>query len=161
MKTNTIKHLLIIAICLLGNTSYAQNSKNMKENKMLMKSITPNLMVADVDKTIEFYEEKLGLKLTQFAPEKKPYFWAALKRDNLEIMLQDVTSLTGEYQVLKGKEIGGSLSFFIRMNGVKEFYEEIKDKVNVISKLHTQPYTSAEFAIQDCNGYILTFAEVD
>ena len=101
--------------------------------------------------------------LSFFLPkhQKKPYFWAAFSKDEITIMIQEKSSIVSQYKSLENKEIGGTFTLFIQMFNVKEYYEQISDKVKIVSEIHTQPYSSAEFAIKDCNGYILTFAEMD
>lgn len=55
---------------------------------------------------------------------------------------------------------GGVWDAYIRMEGVKELYEAIKDKVEIKLALRRQPYGEWEFEVQDSNGYILVFSEL-
>ena len=45
------------------------------------------------------------------------------------------------------------------MEGVKQFYEQVKDRVEIRMPLRRQPYGDWEFEIQDPNGYVLVFSE--
>ena len=45
------------------------------------------------------------------------------------------------------------------MESVVEYYESIKDKVQVIVELTDVPFP--QFAIKDINGYILLFGQLD
>jgi len=128
---------------------------------MELQEMTPNMMVTDVNKTVDFYEKVLGFKLVNSVPEKGSFDWAYVKRDNVGLMFQQKNNIIEEYPSLKGRDVGGALTFFIEMVGVHDFYIKIKEKVTIVRDLQPKPYTSAEFAIQDCNGYILTFAESD
>ncbi|NIR52324.1 bleomycin resistance family protein, partial [candidate division KSB1 bacterium] len=67
--------------------------------------------------------------------------------------------ITEELPELGEQEIGGTLAFFIQVQDIHDLYEQIKNRVNVITEMHTTFYKMHEFAIRDCNGYILTFAE--
>jgi len=55
-------------------------------------------------------------------------------------------------------KLGGSFDIFIEMEGVAEYYETIKDKVQVIVELTDVPFE--QFAIKDLNGYILLFGQL-
>jgi uncharacterized glyoxalase superfamily protein PhnB len=46
------------------------------------------------------------------------------------------------------------------MQGVNEFYESIKDKVEIRRPLQKQPYGDSEFEVKDPNGYVLVFSEL-
>ncbi|HYU73050.1 MAG TPA: VOC family protein [Ktedonobacteraceae bacterium] len=124
-----------------------------------LKKLTPNIMVEDVNRTIQFYKETLGFELLTSVPEKGQFDWAMMKRDGVEIMFQARASLGEEIPALQQKEIGGALTFYIDIEGVEELHAILKDKVTIVQEMHTTFYGAQEFAIQDCNGYILTFAE--
>lgn len=55
--------------------------------------------------------------------------------------------------------IGGSLTFYAEVTGLKELYEQLKDKVEIVQDWHTTFYGTQEFAFKDCNGYIIAFSE--
>jgi len=124
-----------------------------------LKKLTPNLMVEDVNRTTTFYKDVLGFELLATQPESGQFDWAMMKRNDVEMMFQARASLTGELPLFKHKAIGGSLTFYIDIDGVEGLYANLKDKVTIVQNMHTTFYGAQEFAIQDCNGYILTFAE--
>jgi len=126
---------------------------------MMLKKLTPNLMVEDVNQTVQFYTEVLNFILDQTVPEASPFDWASMKSGDVEIMLQSRSSLAGDIPALKDSKIGGSLTFFIQMQGLQELYERVKGKTTIVQDLHTTFYGTREFSILDCNGYILAFAE--
>jgi uncharacterized glyoxalase superfamily protein PhnB len=124
-----------------------------------LKKLTPNLMVEDVNRTIAFYKDILGFELLATQPESGQFDWAMMKRNDVEMMFQARASLTGELPLFEGKAIDGSLTFFVEVEDVKGLYTNLKDKVTIVQDMHATFYGAQEFAIQDCNGYILTFAE--
>ena len=137
---------------------------------MLLKKLTPNLMVEDVNRTVAFYNNVLGFELVMAVPENsqevlialprdKQLIYAMLKCGNIEIMFQAKDSLAGDMPVFKDREVGGSLTFYIEVENIAALYSKLKEKVSVIKELHTTFYGMREFYIQDCNGYILGFAE--
>lgn len=54
---------------------------------------------------------------------------------------------------------GGVWNAYFEIEGVKDFYELIKDKVEIIKPLRRQPYGRWEFEVKDFNGYVLVFSE--
>ena len=119
--------------------------------------VAPAFLVADVGATISWYETELGFTSYPF-PEKPPYVFASVSRDGIEIMFQRLEA----YQKpdLHRLRDGGVWDAYIRMEGVKEFYEAIKDKVEIKMSLRQQPYGDWEFEVKDLNGYILVFSEL-
>jgi uncharacterized glyoxalase superfamily protein PhnB len=121
-----------------------------------MDAISPCFPVPDVGATIRWYEEHLGFQGDPF-PEKEPFVFAMLTRDGIEIMLQ----LVDGYQKpdLYASRAGGVWSAYIRMEGVTEFYESVREEVEILQPLRQQPYGTWEFEVKDLNGYILVFSE--
>ena len=124
-----------------------------------LKKLTPNIMVEDVNRTTTFYKEILGFELLASVPEEGQFAWAMMKRDGVEMMFQARVSLEEEIPALKQREIGGALTFYIEVEDVKGLYTRLKESVTIVQDMHTTFYGAQEFAIQDCNGLILSFAE--
>ena len=135
-----------------------------------MKKLAPNLMVEDVNSTVEFYRDVLGFEFVMCVIEEiqeimtswqkdRPLDYAMMKCGDVEIMFQGKRGLSEALPVLRDKEIGGTLTLYMEIEGVQELYGRIKDKVTVVKDLHTTFYGMQEFYVRDCNGYILTFAE--
>jgi uncharacterized glyoxalase superfamily protein PhnB len=73
-------------------------------------------------------------------------------------MFQTFESLGTELPTVS-RQKGGSLLLYIQTNEIRKFFDQIKDKVNVIKELEKTFYGATEFSIEDNNGYLLTFAE--
>jgi uncharacterized glyoxalase superfamily protein PhnB len=116
-------------------------------------------MVEDVNRTVAFYQEVLGFELLTSVPEEGQLAWAMLKRGGVELMFQARGSLTEELPGFRGKDIGGTFNLYIDVEDIQGLYAAIRDKVTVVVDMHTTFYGAHEIAIEDCNGYILTFAE--
>jgi uncharacterized glyoxalase superfamily protein PhnB len=125
----------------------------------MLKKMTPNLMVEYVNRTIEFYTNVLGFELLMTVPEEGQFDWAMMKRDNVEIMFQARSSLGGDLPHLADVPIGGSLTFYTEVTGLKQLYEQLKGQVKIVQDWHATFYGTQEFAFRDCNGYIIAFSE--
>ena len=137
---------------------------------MKFKKLTPNMMVNNVRESVVFYTNILGFSLNMVVPEDsktidnelkpgKNYVYAMVSRDDVYIMLMNKDAFGEDLPMLKGTFIGASVSFYCDVDNIKEVYNSLKDKVNIIVNLHTTWYGMQEFYIKDCNGYILGFAE--
>ena len=120
-------------------------------------SAAPCFAVANVGETIRWYEELLGFRGHRFPPHE-PHAFGILVRDQIEIMLQRVA----DYQKpdLYSTREGGVWDAYIRMRGVREFYDSIKDRVEILMPLQKQFYGDWEFEVKDLNGYVLVFSEL-
>lgn len=119
-------------------------------------SSVPCFPVADVGATIRWYEDHLGFKGDPF-PDSEPYVFGILFRDHVEIMLQQLEGY--EKPDLYSQRSGGIWDAYIRMDGLREFYESARERVDVIRHLERMPYQQWEFEVRDLNGYVLVFSE--
>lgn len=125
----------------------------------MLKNLTPNLMVHDVNQTIAYYEKNFGAEVVNTVPDEGALNWAMIKMDDVMLMFQSTTSLEEDISVLKGLEPGGGLTFFVQMSGVQELHDRIKNDVEIVDAMRETFYGMKEFTIRDLNGYFLTFAE--
>lgn len=124
-----------------------------------MAALTPNLMVRSVDETVRFYKDFMGFEVRLAVPNDGPLVWASVQRDNIALMFQERNNLVGEYPTLEDRQENAGFTLFIQVSHIEEFYEKLKNRVTFAKDLGTTFYGMKEFAIEDCNGVILTFAE--
>jgi len=123
-----------------------------------MESLSPNIFVNDMKATIAFYKV-IGFKITMSVPEVGDNFvWVNMVNGNVTLMFQTFESLGDELPEISRND-GGSLLLYINLKNIKQFFNEVKDKVTVLKGLETTFYGATEFSIKDNNGYVLTFAE--
>lgn len=126
---------------------------------MTLESITPNLMVQNVNQTIAFYTELLGFTLIDTNPESGEFEWAYVMHNKVGLMFQQESSLKAEYPELNDVHGNSALTLYIRVQNIQELYSTLQNKVNVVKPMNTTFYGTEEFAIMDINGFILTFSE--
>jgi len=126
----------------------------------MYKSLTPNIMVPDVNATVKWYQDNFNFSLTnQKGSLDKPLEWAVVSADNVQIFFQQTKSLTKELPLLEGKKIGASLTLYIKVQDVQSLYESVKEEVEIVKDMRETFYGAKEFAVKDLNGYIVVFAE--
>jgi len=122
-----------------------------------MESVSPNVFVNDINATIEFYKT-LGFSVTMTVPEQGDLVWAMMTCGDVSFMFQTFASLGDGLPDVRRQD-GGSLLFYIKLKGIRAFFERVKGKVTVLQGLEKTFYGATEFSIRDVNGFILTFAE--
>jgi len=124
--------------------------------------LTPNLLVANVERSRSFYIDVLGFERGMTVPEQSPFVFAAVTSGAVEIFLNDAATAIKEYPLFADKPIGASGTLFIELDGsgtIDAFHDRITSKVTVTMPLVTQFYGLREFAITDPDGYVITFAQ--
>jgi len=124
-----------------------------------LKRLTPNLLVANVERSLAFYTEILGFERGMTVPEQSPFVFAQVTSGSIEIFLNDAAGAVKEYPVLAGKPLGTSGTMFVEVEGIRELHAELAPKVTIVMPLITQWYGTMEFVIADPDGYLITFAE--
>jgi uncharacterized glyoxalase superfamily protein PhnB len=120
-------------------------------------SINPCFVVADVGATLRWYETELGFSGDPF-PESEPFVFAILRRDEVEIFLMRIADYSKPD--LYDRRSGGVWDAYLRISGLKDLYNKVKDRIDIKRPLHRQPYGLSEFEVRDPNGYILVFSEL-
>jgi uncharacterized glyoxalase superfamily protein PhnB len=126
---------------------------------MEYKDLMPNLMVKDVNKTVDFYKNILGFNILQTVPESGNFVFAIANAGGVLISFQEENSIKDEYPQLNSFAQGGGITLYIHITDVNELFERIKNKAKIAKELHKTFYGSTDFAVEDCNGYILTFSQ--
>jgi len=125
----------------------------------MLKKMTPNLIVDDVNATIEWYQNVLGcFEIILTDPESGKFDWAMMACEDVEIMFQSKESIERSLN-FDCSRVGCNAIMYIEMEYLKGFRNRIMDKVDILKDIHTTSYGIQELAIKDCNGYILVFAE--
>lgn len=135
-----------------------------------MKKMTPNLAVANVSETVQYYQNHLGFALTAAVPESqdgvdqqiiegKSYVFAMMKSGDVEIMFQRIDSFVHDVELADDERIGASVSFYAEVEGITELHASLKAKGLKPTEIKTTWYGANEFYLKDLNGYILGFSE--
>jgi uncharacterized glyoxalase superfamily protein PhnB len=122
--------------------------------------LTPNLVVASVERSLAFYVETLGFSRGMTVPDESPFVFASVTSGPVEIFFNDAAAAINEYPAFAGRPIGATGTLFIEMDGgVDALHDRLKPAVKIVMPLVTQFYGMREFAIEDPDGYVITLAE--
>jgi lactoylglutathione lyase len=131
----------------------------MSLQKLAATKLTPNLIVSRVERSLAFYEDVLGFSRGMTVPEEPPFVFASVTSGPVEIFFNDRSAVTRESPQVTGLSFGGGNSMFIEVDGVDALHDGIQSRVKVIMPIVSQWYGMREFAIEDPDGYVITFAE--
>jgi uncharacterized glyoxalase superfamily protein PhnB len=123
------------------------------------KKLTPNLVVASVERSLAFYVNTLGFERGMTVPDASPFVFASVTSGPVEMFFNDAAAAVKEYPAFSGKPIGATGTLFIEVDGVDALHDRLKSTVKIVMPLVTQFYGTREFAIEDPDGYVVTFAE--
>jgi lactoylglutathione lyase len=123
------------------------------------KKLTPNLLVASVERSLAFYVDTLGFARGMTVPEQSPFVFASVTGDTIEIFFNDAAAAIKEYPAFAGKPIGATGTLFIEVEGIDALHDRLRPSVKVVMPIVNQFYGMREFAIEDPDGYVITFAE--
>lgn len=126
---------------------------------MEMNSLVPVLMVENVKQSVGFYESVLGFEAFVAVPNHDVPEFCIIRRDDISLMLQQRNSLAKEVPFFHNQPIGATCTFYIKVDDIQPLYEDLKDKVTLVSDLAETFYHSTEFSIIDDSGYVLVFAQ--
>jgi uncharacterized glyoxalase superfamily protein PhnB len=123
----------------------------------IYKSITPNLVVSDIDRSTSFYRDALGFSVVTTVPDTAPFAFVMLVRDGINLFLNSAASAHEEgYAVEVGR---GGVAMYIMVEGIGAFWKEMQARAPIAMALKTQFYGITEFSVTDPDGYYITFAE--
>ncbi len=112
--------------------------------------------VADVGKSLEFYEQKLGFECEYSAGT--PAQFAICSRDGRTVMFRRVA----EPELITPNEMqGGTWDAFFWVDDAGALHAEFAKKAVTIvyGPLIQELYNMKEFAVRDCDGHVLGFGQ--
>jgi lactoylglutathione lyase len=126
---------------------------------MQIKRLTPNLVVRNVEASLAFYREVLGLEKTISVPEQSPYVFAAVSNGPVEVFFNDQKTVAAEYPLLAAT-IGGSLTLYMEVDRLQAVLDRVqKAGAKVSMPVTEQFYGMQEFAFEDTDGYTITISQ--
>ena len=122
-------------------------------------SVTPNLIVQDIDRATTFYRDVLGFTVKTTVPDAAPFVFVWLERDGIPVFLNDPAAVEKDMPGARARMPGGTATLFFVLSDVDAYHEVVAPRAKVVMPLKTQFYGMREFAVEDPDGHILTFAQ--
>ena len=117
--------------------------------------IAPQFLVDDLDRAIAFYRDRLGFVL-DFTYQS---FYAGVSRDGFAIHLKQAPKLAADRAHRKQNE---HLDAYISVSGIRALFSELQMRgAEAIKPLEERPWACLDFYVEDPDGYILCFSEMN
>lgn len=117
-----------------------------------IKKMSPQLLVADIDRSVEFYTGKLGFDV-DFRYDD---FYVGIIKDGYSIHLKMSKPSIEESENRRNNE---DLNIVFSVAGIEGLYEVLSNKsVEFVQSLRDMPY-GKEFYVADPDGNIIAFLE--
>jgi uncharacterized glyoxalase superfamily protein PhnB len=125
------------------------------------RKLTPNLIVADVGRSLAFYTNVLRFTRGITVPEQAPFVFGSVVSGGVEIFFNEKQTATKEFPILAAQPIGmsGTMYLEVEPGTIERLHEQLQPAVPMVMPFVTQWYGVKEFAIADPDGYLITFAE--
>ena len=132
---------------------------------MKLQDVTPNLIVADIDRSTAFYRDVLGFSIVTTVPDAAPFVFVWLQRDNVHVFLNARAGAAEDLPDFAARPIGGTNSLYMLVeadsvdDGIDALFREVEGRARVVMPLKTQFFGMREFGIEDPDGYLVLFAQ--
>jgi len=107
-------------------------------------SLTLLLHCKSLPATCEFYRDALGFKV------------GTTLNNTATVSLNGSSLIFTDSDLWKSAGCG-SFTIYIAVTDIGRYFEAVKDKLEVAWPLQEMSYGSREFAVKDCNGYLVAF----
>ncbi len=127
---------------------------------MKLQKLTPNLVVRNVEASMDFYCRVLGFQRGQTVPEQAPYIFGIVTHGAVEIFFNDQKVVAADHPALGNRPVGGALTLYIEVQGIDELFKTVQQHgAKITMPMKDQFYGMREFGMEDPEGWEITFAE--
>ncbi len=117
-------------------------------------SLSPDLFVSDIERSVAFYKEALGLEELDRAAGADGPFFSMLGRDGFRIMMESPKSPgTQEMQKRHGGRPRATVLFFVTVDDLGPEEKRLQAAGIRYEGPTTQPYGMRELSFEDPDGY--------
>ncbi len=117
-----------------------------------LKKMSPQLLVSDLEQSLNFYMGKLGFNLAF----RYQNFYAAIGKDPFSIHLKLGKPLLKERMQKRNNQ---DIDLTFSVDDIEDLYLKVlAESIEIVQPLRNMPYAK-EFYISDPDGYILAFIE--
>jgi uncharacterized glyoxalase superfamily protein PhnB len=123
-----------------------------------IQKITTVLAVESVEPSLEFWQRRLGFECTVTVPHENAVGFALLVKDNVEVMLQSVSSILADLGASTGEVNGRSAALFIEVADLSAVEAALADYPIEMPR-RTTFYGMHEIGVREPGGHFVVFAQ--
>lgn len=128
---------------------------------MSVNQVILELMVHNVDETIDFYQNALDFELEACEKDGDDRtYWAKMSYNGFMISFKEAERLKDEVVFMRDVSVGSSTALCIQLGedeSLESYYQELETKFRLLDHPHLTPCGATQFSMRDNNGYVLTF----
>jgi uncharacterized glyoxalase superfamily protein PhnB len=118
----------------------------------VVRQLRPLLAVSDIQRSVEYYRDRLGFALTGQAENEGKLFWCSMERGGSAIMLQQAEDEDGPAE---GR--GRGISFYFDCDDADVVYAELTSRGLHLSPPTIAYYGMKQVVVPEPDGYYLCF----
>jgi catechol 2,3-dioxygenase-like lactoylglutathione lyase family enzyme len=122
---------------------------------MHLDRVAPLIVVDDITATIAFYRDLLDFAIVTAIPNAGSPTWVLMRNGAVEVMFQTRHGIPESQR----PPYWTGLSLHFDGTGIRQKYELLKNRVQIVRHLAPTLNGMLEFWMRDCNGHMLIFAE--
>jgi catechol 2,3-dioxygenase-like lactoylglutathione lyase family enzyme len=122
-----------------------------------MPAIIPELMVKDIQTSVDFYKDVLGFSVNELNPNPREPVFAELAFEDSILKLYQETEWKKEFPKFAKSTIGGTIQLRIMVKDIIKLFGKLKPYI--CQELHQTDYDTHEFSILDPDKYLLVFVQ--
>ena len=126
-----------------------------------LKSLTPVLIVDEVEPCVEFWMSRLGFEKPNEVPgDDGKLIFAILQKDGVELMYQTKASVAADTPAQKGELTGHTTALFFTVPSMSDLdaLESALKGAPIVKPRHQTFYGSTEFYVREPGGNVVGFA---
>lgn len=125
---------------------------------LLMKKLTPVILVEEIEPCLPFWVERLGFAKTAEVPEGEKLGFVMLAKDGVQVMYQSRASVAKDVPALAQGEFRPTTGLFVEVSNLKDVIAKMKGAEVVVPE-RTTFYGAHELGVREPGGSVVIFAE--
>ena len=126
---------------------------------MIVKRITPVLLVQEIEPLLPFWVDGLGFTKAVEVPEGDQMGFVIFQKGSVEVMYETYASVEKDAPPSMAAEARkGPTYLYMEVDNLEEVLAAMKD-AHLVMPVRTAFYGMKEFAVQDPGGHFITFAQ--
>ena len=120
--------------------------------QVVVRQVWPLLAVEDIDRSINFYQHKLGFSIVGRAEADGRLFWCRLERGGASIMLQQADEDDGP-----AGDRGRGVAFFFVCDDAERLHAELSSRGLQLARVTVAEYGMKQLFVSEPDGYSICF----
>jgi len=127
-----------------------------KAKAMKVSEILLELMVTDVDASVQFYRQVLGFTVVASEQnEAGATYWAKMQLQHFIISFKEEQRLKNEEESFQGLPVGGSMAICFQVEDLEAYHGQVQHQCRLLNHPHLTPCGATQFSMRDNSGYII------